>query len=78
MDWDVTQVQVVDDHTLHVRFRDGVAGRVTFESSFFTGVFEPLRDPVLFRTVQAPDGFVTWPSSSVGLAPDAMHAQIKQ
>jgi len=77
MDWDVTQVRVVNDHTLHVSFRDGIAGLVHFEATFFSGVFEPLRNLAEFRTVQVVDGFVTWPSGNLDLAPDAMHDEIK-
>jgi hypothetical protein len=76
MDWDVTQVHVVDDHTLHVSFRDGVAGVVHFEATFFNGVFEPLRNSAQFRTVKVVDGFVTW-TGNLDLAPDAMHDEIK-
>jgi len=77
MDWDVTQMRIVDDRTLHVSFRDGVAGLVYFEATFFSGVFEPLRNSAQFQTAQVVDGFVTWPSSNVDLAPDAMHDEIK-
>jgi hypothetical protein len=76
-DWDVTQVRIVDDRTLHVSFHDGVAGVVHFETTFFSGVFEPLRDSVQFRKVHVVDGFVTWPSTNLDLAPDAMHDEIK-
>jgi hypothetical protein len=76
MDWDVTQVHVVDNRTLHVSFRDGVAGVVHFEATFFSGVFEPLRNSAQFRTVQVVDGFVTW-TGDLDLAPDAMHDEIK-
>jgi hypothetical protein len=76
MDWDVTQVRVVDDRTLHVSFRDGVAGIVHFETTFFSGVFEPLQNSTQFRAVQVVDGFVTW-TGDLDLAPDAMHDEIK-
>jgi len=77
MDWDITEVRVIREHVLHVRFKDGIEGEVTFKPTFFQGVFEPLRDPALFRKVQATDGFVSWPSSNLDLAPDAMHTEIK-
>src|SRR5712691_7938220 len=67
MEWDVTQVRVVNDCTLHVSFRDGIAGLVHFDATFFSGVFEPLRNSVQFRTAQVVDGYVTWPSSNVDL-----------
>jgi hypothetical protein len=76
MEWDVTGVQVLNDRSLRVQFRDGATGVVSFEPSFFSGVFTPLRDVEQFRKVQVIDGFVTW-ASSLDLAPDAMHAEIK-
>jgi hypothetical protein len=39
-----------------------------FEPSFF--IFEPPRDDEKFSTVEAAEGFVTWLSSSLGMAPD--------
>jgi hypothetical protein len=36
MYWDVTALRIVDDKTLFVQFRDGVAGPVVFEPTFFT------------------------------------------
>jgi hypothetical protein len=76
MEWEVTEVRVVGDYTLWVRFRDHLEGRVEILPSFFRGVFEPLRDPAKFREVSSPDGFVTWPGE-LDLAPDAMYDEIK-
>jgi hypothetical protein len=83
MDWNVTQVRVVDDRTLHVVFADGVAGSVHFEPTFFTGVFEQLQDAERFRAVELVDGTVVWPDpvepggvKDLDLAPDAMHDRI--
>jgi hypothetical protein len=39
MDWDVTEVKVIGDHLLKVRFKDGVEGTVEFLPTFFQGVF---------------------------------------
>jgi hypothetical protein len=76
MDWDVTDVMLVDQAALWVRFRDGVEGPVRFLPTFFRGVFAHLRDPEQFRKVSVVDGVVTWPGD-LDLAPDAMHDRIK-
>lgn len=75
MYWDVTDVKVVDDYVLHVRFKDGVEGKVRFEMSWFRGVFSHLVDPYRFRDVGVVGGVVTWPGE-LDLAPDAMHDEI--
>lgn len=76
MDWDVEAVIVESNNTLFIRFEDGVQGTVEFADSFFSGVFEKLKDPKEFRKVQVVDGVVTWPSD-LDLAPDAMHDEIQ-
>lgn len=75
MYWNVTDVKVVDDYVLHVRFKDGVEGEVRFETSWFRGVFSHLVDPCRFRDVGVVGGVVTWPGE-LDLAPDAMHDEI--
>ena len=48
MEFDVVDVQPVMPMSLPVRFADGTAGRVRFEPSHLTGVFEALKDPIVF------------------------------
>ena len=77
MEWDVTDVKVVGDFALAVRFQDGLEGGVTFLPSFFRGVFTHLASIPEFQKVQVVDGVVTWPGE-LDLAPDAMYAEIKR
>lgn len=77
MKWDVTEVKVLEDFSLAVRFRDGLEGVVTFLPSFFRGVFSHLSDTPEFQKVHVVDGVVTWPGE-LDLAPDAMYDQIKR
>jgi hypothetical protein len=44
MNWDVIEASLTAPATLHVRFCDGLEGIVTFQPSFFRGVFAPLGD----------------------------------
>jgi hypothetical protein len=45
----VVEVKAGPGRKLHVRFADGTSGVVRFDDGFFTGVFEALKDEVLFR-----------------------------
>jgi hypothetical protein len=74
--WRVSEVQVVDDHAMRVRFKDGLEGTVRFLPGFFQGVFAHLTDPTQFRQATVVNGAVTWPGE-LDLAPDAMHREIK-
>ncbi|WP_317203663.1 DUF2442 domain-containing protein [Janthinobacterium sp.] len=77
MEWDVTEVKVVGDFALAVRFRDGLEGGVRFLPSFFRGAFTHLAKLPEFQKVQVVDGVVSWPGE-LDLAPDAMYAEIKR
>ena len=76
MEYDVVDVQPVMPMALQVWFADGMTGQVRFEPSHLTGVFEALKDPVLFAQARIEAGAVTWPGD-LDLAPDAMYAEIK-
>ena len=76
MPWRVARVDATEDRTLLVRFLDGLSGVVRFEPTKFRGVFEVLKDPVVFRQVHVEYGAVTWPGG-LDLAPDAMYEEIK-
>ena len=76
-DWTVISVNPLSNYELSVRFADGTEGRVCFEPSHLTGVFEPLKSPDFFRKVRVENGVVTWPGE-IDLAPDAMYHAIRQ
>ncbi|MCA3269916.1 MAG: DUF2442 domain-containing protein [Alphaproteobacteria bacterium] len=78
--WRVDQVAPLPDYRFRVRFRDGLTGDVDMfrlVHSPDAGVFASLKDPQLFASMFVALGVVTWPNG-VDLAPDTMHAQIKQ
>jgi hypothetical protein len=77
MHWDVVSVKPVSPLELSVLFMDGTEGRVRFESSHLTGVFEALNTPEVFRQARVEEGAVTWPGE-IDLAPDAMYREIKR
>ncbi len=76
MKWDVVEVKPELPLSLHVRFADGTKGRVRFESSYLTGVFQVLNDQSVFQQVHVDSGAVVWPGA-LDLAPDAMYEEIK-
>jgi hypothetical protein len=76
MYWDVKTVQLSGPLSFTVQFEDGLTGKVQFEESHLTGVFESLKDPVAFQQISIQGGAVTWPGD-LDLAPDVMYAEIK-
>ena len=76
MKYDVVDVRPVLPMALQVWFADGTTGQVRFEPSHLTGVFEALKDPIVFAQARIEAGAVTWPGD-LDLAPDAMYAEIK-
>jgi hypothetical protein len=77
MNWDVVSVKPLEPLELSVLFKDGTEGKVRFETSHLSGVFEALKAPDVFRAVRVVDGAVTWPGE-IDLAPDAMYREIKR
>lgn len=76
MHWNVIDVKTLSPLSIQVTFADGISGKVQFEPSYLTGVFQALKDPDAFRQVYIEQGAVTWPGN-VDLAPDAMYEAIK-
>ncbi len=76
MKYDVVDVQPLTPTALQVRFADGTAGELRFEPSHLTGVFEALKDPIVFAQARIEAGAVTWPDD-LDLAPNVMYAEIK-
>ncbi len=79
--WRVVAVEPLREMCLRVRFIDGTSGEVRLrsflESQQVSGtIFEPLRDPEIFRQVRVELGAVTWPNGA-DLAPDAMYDAIR-
>jgi hypothetical protein len=75
---DITYVQPLENHCLHLRFEDGVEGSVDVAALVkFTGVFSPLRDRRYFLQVRVnPDlGTICWPNGA-DLDPDVLYASV--
>lgn len=74
-DYCVATVKVVGPVTLWVEHKDGARGRVRFEETALTGVFEALKNPDVFQQATVEHGAVTWPDD-IDLAPDNMHRHL--
>lgn len=75
--WRVSEVRVIEDRAVWVRFADGLEGVVRFSPDFFQGVFSHLTAPDKFREVTVVDGAVTWPGG-LDIAPDAMYEDVRR
>ena len=69
-----TEVRVVGDHRLWMRFEDGAEGEVDFSDRVWRGVFEPLADAEFFSRVEldAELGTTVWPNGA-DIAPETLH-----
>jgi hypothetical protein len=75
----VVDVRPIGDSRLVVTFADGTRGDVDLSRLIGrddAGVFESLRDSVVFARVGIVHGAVSWPNG-VDLAPDAMYDEIR-
>jgi len=70
----VTQAHAVEPYILEVTFQDGTKRRVDMEALLFGEMFEPLRDPEMFRQVSVdPElGTVVWPNGA-DLSPEFLY-----
>jgi hypothetical protein len=76
---DVSEVHVIGEYRISVRFHDGTAGIVDLSrliNSSAAGVFAELRDLNAFSAVEVYLGAVTWPGG-IDLAPDAMYDALR-
>lgn len=77
--WRVIAVEPLPAFRLQVRFRDDTQGVVDLSeliNGTDAGVFAALRDETVFDQVYVELWAVSWPNG-LDLAPDAMHAAIK-
>jgi Protein of unknown function (DUF2442) len=74
----VTGVAVIGHHRLRLLFEDGTVGDVSFDDREWTGVFEPLRDPVVFAQVfvDRQFGTIAWPNG-LDMAPEPLYQEAR-
>jgi len=75
----LTSAEYVAGHVIHVRFADGVEADVDLEAELFGEVFEPLKDPGVFRQFRMDSELNTirWPCGA-DFAPEFLYEQAAQ
>jgi hypothetical protein len=78
MDYLVVEARHVRDYVIWLRFRDGTQGEIDLEPELHGEVFEPLRDPSVFRSFTIDPDFCTlvWPTGA-DIAPEFLHDNVK-
>ncbi len=65
MDYHVVEARYIGGHVVWLRFRDGTSGEIDLTSALEGPIFEPLRDPEVFRRFEVHPEFHTlvWPTA---------------
>jgi hypothetical protein len=73
----LTEVRHVKAFILHLRFADGTEGDADFADDLEGEVFEPLRDPALFRRARLDPQLhtVVWPNGA-DFAPEFLYEKL--
>lgn len=68
----------VDGHSIRLGFSDGTEGVVDLKDELWGDVFEPLRDPAMFRSfrLDAELNTVSWPCGA-DLAPEFLYDKVR-
>ena len=73
----VVSARALEEYQLEVTFSDGTSGVIGLKDRLFGPVFEPLREPALFRQVMVDEyGAVCWPNGA-DLDPDVLYLGLK-
>ena len=78
MDYHVIEARYVTGYVVWLRFRDGREGEIDLRSALDGPMFEPLRDPEIFRTFRVDPEFHTlvWPNGA-DIAPEFLHQGVR-
>ena len=77
--WRVKALTVLPDYRLAISFQDGTSGIVDLSAlttAAECGIYEALKDPMIFGQARLELGVVTWPSGA-DLDPAWMYEQIR-
>ncbi len=74
----VTEAHHLDAYTLLLRFNDGSEGQVDLTDELYGPMFEPLKDPTVFRQFQVHPELhtVTWPNGA-DFAPEFLYQRAR-
>lgn len=75
----ISSVEPLEGFVVRLEFDDGTVREIDLEEELWGPVFEPLRDPQLFRKVRVDEelGTIVWPNGA-DLDPDVLHGDAAQ
>ncbi len=78
MDYLVVEARYLRDYVVWLRFRDGTSGEIDLGPELWGEVFEPLKDPAVFRsfTVHPELRTLVWPNGA-DFAPEFLHDHVR-
>ncbi len=78
MNYHIVEARYVGGYIVWLRFRDGTAGEIDLGSELHGPMFEPLKDPAVFRAFQIHPEFHTlvW-ANGADIAPEFLHDNIR-
>jgi hypothetical protein len=78
MNYHVVEARHVRGHIVWLRFRDGTTGEIDLAPELEGPVFEPLRDPEVFRQFRIHPEFHTlvW-ANGADIAPEFLHDHVR-
>ena len=74
----VVEARYERNFVVYVRFADGTEGEVDLSGELYGDIFEPLKDPAVFKTVTVHPEFHTlcWPNGA-DLAPEFVYERLQ-
>lgn len=74
---DVVEARYVGEYTIWLRFEDGTQGEVDLSGELDGPIFEPLKEPAVFRQffVNAETGTIEWPNRA-DFAPEFLYEKV--
>lgn len=74
----IVEARYVRDYVIWLRFADGLAGEVDLRDELDGSVFEPLRQPDVFRSVRLHPELhtIVWPNGA-DFAPEFLHERVR-
>ena len=76
MDYHVIEAEYVSGYVVKLKFRDGTVGEIDLEAELTGPVFEPLRDPEMFRRFTIAFHTLAW-ENGADFAPEFLREHVR-